>query len=64
MTDKKIPSTPRQEDLGFTEEMRPFEVHGIIVLLGYDAALRRNQHQGRCLRVASEATAPRLRLSL
>jgi hypothetical protein len=34
--------TPRREDLGFTEEIRPFEVHGITVL-GYDASLG-NQH--------------------
>jgi hypothetical protein len=37
-------STPRQEDLGFTEEIRPFEVHCITVLVGYAAALLGNQH--------------------
>jgi len=29
---QKVSLTPREEDLGFTEEIRPFEVHGIIVL--------------------------------
>lgn len=36
-----MPLTPRQ-DLGFIEEIRPFEVHGITVL-GYDAALDNQQ---------------------
>jgi hypothetical protein len=36
--------TPRQEDLGFTEELRPFEVHCITDLLGYEDASLGNQH--------------------
>jgi hypothetical protein len=40
----KISSTPRQEDLGFTEEKRPFDVHGISVLLGYDAGSLGSQY--------------------
>jgi hypothetical protein len=41
---KKMSLIPRQEDFGFTEETRPFEVHGIPYLLGNDAASLGNQH--------------------
>ena len=41
---QKMSWTTRQEDLGFTEEIRPFEVHCITDLLGYGDASLGNQH--------------------
>ena len=46
-------STSRQAVLAFTEDIRPFEVHDIMVLLRYDAASLGN----RLLNVLKERTA-------